>query len=69
MDTSEIDLVSATVNEDSASDESIITESIVDIDGNEKPSSDKDLKPLDDNTIGQLYQDVAQKDEPVLINR
>lgn len=68
VDTSDIDPVSATANEDSTSVESIITESVVDIDGNEKPSSDKDIKPPDDNTIGQLYQDVAQKEEPVLIN-
>ncbi|XP_031622820.1 protein spaetzle 4 isoform X2 [Contarinia nasturtii] len=53
-------------DDDSTPDESINTESIVDIDGNPKP--DKTAKPSDDNTIGQLYQDVAEKEEPVLIS-
>lgn len=68
VNTSEIDPISATVNDDSALEESENTESVVDIDGNEKPTSDKDIKPLDDNSIGQLYQDVSQKEEPILIN-
>ncbi|XP_055299549.1 protein spaetzle 4 [Sitodiplosis mosellana] len=65
VDSSELDPASVAIDEDSTSAESINTESIVDIDGNTKP--DKDTKP-DENIIGQLYQDVAQKEEPVLIN-
>lgn len=65
VDSSESDPVSISIDEDTTSAESINTESVVDINGNAKP--DKDTKP-DDNIIGQLYQDVAQKEEPVLIN-
>lgn len=65
VDTSDIDPISAVSQEDSTSAETINTESIVDINGNDK--TDKILKPSDD-TIGQLYQDVAQKEEPILIN-
>lgn len=66
VDSSEPDPASVSIEEDSTSVESIITESIVDANGNLKP--DKDLKPTDDNTIGQLYQDAAQEEEPILIN-
>lgn len=67
VDSSEIDPITSTTNEESTSQEdSINTENISGIDGIDKP--DKDIKPPDDNTIGQLYQDVAQKEEPVLIN-
>lgn len=69
VDSSDLDASSGSVEElddDSTPVESINTESIVDIDGNEKP--DKTSKPSDDNTIGQLYQDVAEKEEPVLIS-
>lgn len=67
VDTSDIDPVSVAVDEDSTSAESIENESVVDVDGNEKPDKPL-LKPTDENTIGQLYQDVAQKEEPILIN-
>lgn len=66
VDSSDLDPVSASDNEDSTSVESINTESVVDINGNEQ--TEKIPKPGDENGIGQLYQDVAQKDEPVLIN-
>lgn len=70
VDTVDIDPVSAIANEDSTSSQPINTESIIDIDDgdieNEKPN--KGPKPTEDNTIGQLYQDVAQKEEPLLIS-
>lgn len=44
------------------------TEGFVDIDDiDDIDKINKDSKPADDNTIGQLFQDVAQKEEPVLI--
>lgn len=66
VETSDIDPVSAATNEDLNTSES--TESITDVtdDDNDKPN--KEIKPTDENIIGQLYQDVAQKEEPVLIN-
>lgn len=64
VDTSNIDPVSAVVNEDLGLPES--TEGFIDTSESEKPI--KESKPADDNLIGQLYQDVAQKEEPVLIN-
>lgn len=67
VDSSDLDPASVSIDdEDSTSVESIINESVVDVDGNEKP--EKPLKPTDENIIGQLYQDVAQKEEPILIN-
>lgn len=66
VDSSDLDPVSVSIDDDSMAVESINTESVVDLNGDDKP--DKTLKPLDENTIGQLYQDVAQKEEPILIN-
>lgn len=69
VDSSNLDPVNVSIEEDSTAVESINTESIesiIDFNGNEKP--DKTSKPLDENSIGQLYQDVAQKEEPILIN-
>lgn len=63
VDSSDLDPVM--IDEDSTSAESINTETVLDVNGLEtKP--DKNDKP-DENSIGQLYQDVAQKEEPVLI--
>lgn len=66
VESSDLDPIGVSVEEDSTAVESINTESVVDFNGNEKP--DKTSKPLDENSIGQLYQDVAQKEEPVLIS-
>lgn len=63
VDSSDIDPVS--MDDDLASPEQINTEDLA-VDLNDKPN--KTPKPADDNTIGQLYQDVAQKEEPVLIS-
>lgn len=54
-----------TTVDDSNSAESINSETIVDVNG--KPA-DKLPKPVDENSVGQLFQDVADKEEPVFIN-
>lgn len=69
VDSSDLDPVSVMIDEDSTPAESNNAETIVDGNGIAKP--DKNTKP-DENTIpqdvAQLYQDVAQKEEPVLIS-
>lgn len=66
VETSDSDSDAESIDEDSTSVESIVNESVVDVDGNDK--LEKPLKPTDENTIGQLFQDAAQKEEPILIN-
>lgn len=68
VETSNIDPVNTEAIDDSNATESVenITDINENLNENEKPN--KGTKPIDENTIGQLYQDVAQKEEPVLIN-
>lgn len=51
-----------TTEDDSKASESLNSEIIVDIDG--KPT-DKIIKQTEGNSVGQLFQDVAEKEEPI----